>query len=426
MKQLSNDCFDHGDKRLRHAEALDLLRQRISPITGIEDVELSGLLGRVLAGPVIAPHPVPNHTNSAVDGFAFPHAAYAGDDTSVRLPLAGRAAAGHPLSTRLAGNAAIRIFTGAMLPDGTDTVAMQEDCEHGVDDTPFVLVPAGLRRGANVRQAGEDVGAGSTLYPAGHTIRPQDLAAIASIGLPKVSCRTRLRIGIVSTGDEVIPANGHELPPGKVFDANAPMLMGLTTHAGAIATDLGIWPDNAEGIESKLAEAAHKFDVILTSGGASRGEEDHMAAALARLGNRHFWQIDVKPGRPMMMGTIADTPVVGLPGNPVAVFVCFLVYVWPMLRSLSGAPWHEPRRIFLPAEFRIPRRKTGRREFWRGILVGTGSDLRVAKFERDGSGLISSLREADCLIDVPEELPAVELGDPIGVIPFAEYGFPTR
>jgi molybdopterin molybdotransferase len=126
------------------------------------------------------------------------------------------------------------------------------------------------------------------------------------------------------------------------------------------------------------------------------------------------------------MGTIAGKPVLGLPGNPVAVFVCFLVYVWPMLRRLAGAPWLEPRRLFLPADFQIPHRKTGRREFWRGWLVGGGSDLRVAKFERDGSGLISSLREADCLIDVPEELPAIERGAPVGVIPFTEYGFPGR
>jgi molybdopterin molybdotransferase len=313
-----------------------------------------------------------------------------------------------------------------MLPEGTDTVAMQEDCEHFDGGTPSVLIPAGLRRGANVRPAGEDLDAGTTLYPAGHTVRPQDLAAIASIGLPEVRCRARLRIGIVSTGDEIVPADGRALASGKVFDANAPMLMGLASLAGATATDLGIWPDNAEDIERKLASAADSFDVILTSGGASRGEEDHMAAALARLGSRHFWQIDVKPGRPMMMGTIAGKPVLGLPGNPVAVFVCFLVYVWPMLRRLAGAPWLEPRRLFLPADFQIPHRKTGRREFWRGWLVGGGSDLRVAKFERDGSGLISSLREADCLIDVPEELPAIERGAPVGVIPFTEYGFPGR
>jgi molybdopterin molybdotransferase len=172
--------------------------------------------------------------------------------------------------------------------------------------------------------------------------------------------------------------------------------------------------------------AASQFDVILTSGGASKGSEDHMAASLGALGQRHFWEIAVKPGRPMMLGQIGNTPVVGLPGNPVAVFVCFLMYVFPMLRALSGAHWPEPRRLMLPAAFAFPNRKTGRREFWRGMLVETSQGLGVDKFARDGSGLISGLRAADGLIDCPEDVAEIAPGDAVAFIPFTEFGILGR
>jgi molybdopterin molybdotransferase len=200
------------------------------------------------------------------------------------------------------------------------------------------------------------------------------------------------------------------------------MLTALAQLSGAMATDLGIWADDARGVQNNLAEAARNFDVLLTSGGASRGEEDHMAAALGALGSRHFWQIQVKPGRPMMLGQIGNTVFAGLPGNPVAVFVCFLMYAWPMLRRLGGADWNEPRRLMVPAAFAYPGRKKGRREFWRGMLIDTPKGLVVDKYKRDGSGLISSLREANCLIDIPEDNEGVAQGDVVSVIPFSEFG----
>jgi molybdopterin molybdotransferase len=184
-----------------------------------------------------------------------------------------------------------------------------------------------------------------------------------------------------------------------------------------------VLPDRLDALMSRLSEAAARNHVILTSGGASLGEEDHMIAALDRLGKRHLWQLAVKPGRPMSFGQIGDCVVVGLPGNPVAVFVCFLMYVWPLLRRLGGAPWREPRRFRLKAAFSFSGRKRGRREFWRGTLVELpGGELAVAKFERDGSGLISGLRAADGLIDIPEEAGDVREGDEVAFIPFAEFG----
>jgi molybdopterin molybdotransferase len=420
--KLRDDCFLHSNQRLTHAEALAVLRERIAPVAGIEPVALGLAAGRVLAEPAVARHPVPAHTNAAVDGYAFDFRSYDAD-RGATLPLAGRAAAGHPLERAQARGTASRIFTGAVLPHGADTVVMQEDVRLvTAASQEAVHVPPGLKARANVRRAGEDVQAGETLLGPGHVLRPQDIAALASIGFAAAPCYAPLEVAIVSTGDEIVPAGERPLREGEVYDANAPMLRALADRAGARVTDLGIWPDRAEVVEARLAEAARSFHLILTSGGASRGEEDHMAAALAKLGRRHLWQIAIKPGRPILFGQIGDTVVLGLPGNPVAVFVCFLMYVFPVLRRLGGAHWPEPRRFMLPAAFEFPSRKVGRREFWRGRLVSTPEGLAVDKFARDGSGLISGLRAADGLIDVPEDVPRVRRGDPVAFIPFAEFG----
>jgi molybdopterin molybdotransferase len=294
-----------------------------------------------------------------------------------------------------------------------------------VDGRQRVRIPPGLKRGANVRKAGEDVKEGESVLGTGAVLRPQDLSALASLGFGEVDCYQRLKVAIVSTGDEVVRA-GAILRPGQVHDANAPMLAPLIAGAGACATDLGIFPDNLEAVKAKLGEAARAFDVIVTTGGASRGEEDYVVAALDALGKRHMWQLAIKPGRPMSFGQIGDTVVLGLPGNPVAVFVCFLLYVWPLLRRMGGAEWPEPRRYKLPALFAFPDRKIGRREFWRGMLRETPAGLAVDKFARDGSGLISGLRAADGLIDIPEDVPEVKPGDPVAFIPFAEFGIVGR
>lgn len=426
-QQLLDDCFAHDRERLSHAEAVERLKQSIAPISESENVRLQHALGRILSVPVTATEPVPTHTNAAVDGYAFA----ARDCDPMRgatLELAGRAAAGRPFVPVPPAGSAVRIFTGAMMPVGLDTVAMQEDCRETTQEGGRVTVrlPGGLKPGANVRRAGEDLKAGEPLFTPGHVLRPQDLAALASVGRADVRCFRRLRVGIVSTGDEIVAPGQGPLPPAAVYDANAPMLAALATLAGADLATLGTWPDRAPEVERRLREAASRFDVILTSGGASRGEEDHMAAALGRLGKRHFWQIAVKPGRPMMFGQIGSTLVIGLPGNPVAVFVCFLMYTWPLLQRRGGAPWPEPRRLTARARFAFPKRKLGRREFWRGTLVEEGDGLGVVKYARDGSGLISSLRAADCLIDVSEDVPEVRQGDPVHVIPFSEFGIARR
>jgi molybdopterin molybdotransferase len=425
-KKLLDDCFLSDRPRLRHAEALAILRDRVRPVVGVERVRLADALNRILADPAIAPQDVPAHTNAAVDGYSFAAADYRGD-AGATLALGGRAAAGHPLRGAPPPGTAVRIFTGAVMPDGHDTVAMQEDAHARLENGRAVVsIPSGLRPKANVRKAGEDVEAGETVLGAGSVLRPQDLAALAALGRAEVACYTRLKVAILASGDEIVRP-GAALPPGQVYDANTPMLAGLIAAAGAGVVDLGVLPDDAEIVRRRLAETAAAYDVIITSGGASRGEEDHLATALAALGKRHLWELAIKPGRPMSFGQIGDAIVVGLPGNPVAVFVCFLLYVWPLLRRLGGAPWPEPRRFSLPAHFAFPNRKLGRREFWRGTLVrAPQGGWAVVKFPRDGSGLISGLRAADGLIEIPEDVPEVKWGDPVAFMPFSEFGIASR
>ncbi|MFM9943045.1 MAG: gephyrin-like molybdotransferase Glp [Hyphomicrobiaceae bacterium] len=420
--KLLDDCFLTDSQRLTHAEALSILRARVAPVVATSRLPLVAANGRILAAAAIARAAVPAHANSAVDGYAFAHGDY-DRARGAELAVSARVAAGHALAGPPPAGTAVRIFTGAVVPDGLDTVVMQEDTKTtGAAGAERVAIPAGLKCGANVRKAGEDVAPGNVLLGPGHLIRPQDLAALASIGLAEVACFEPLSVAILSTGDEIVRPGTAALQPGQVYDANAPMLAALVASAGGRAHDLGVVPDKLDVIRRTLAEAAKRHQVILTTGGASRGEEDHMIAALESLGKRHLWQLAIKPGRPMSMGQIGDCIVVGLPGNPVAAFVCFLMYVWPMLRRLGGASWPEPRRLKLPATFDFAGRKPGRREFWRAMLVEGPGGLAVDKFKRDGSGLISGLSAADGLIDIPEAHGDVRQGDLVDFIPFSEFG----
>ena len=422
-KRLIDDCFFHDPndaKRLSHDDAIRQLSERIQPVVSVGREVLASAAGKIVAEDLFAPRSVPGHTNAAVDGYALGYSSL-NPSAPTSLRIQGRAAAGRPFTSEIYEGSACRIFTGAVMPSGCDTVVMQEDCEQCVAGET-VSIPAGVKPGANVRQAGEDVKNGDPLFRCGDTLRPQDLAALASVGIEKVDCYQAPRVAVVSTGDEVLRVGHGELALGQVFDTNAPMLVELARLTGADVTDLGVWPDDAAVVEANLADAAANYDVVLTSGGASLGEEDYMARSIEKLGARHFWQIAVKPGRPLMFGQINDTVIAGLPGNPVAVFVCFLLYVSPIIRRLGGAHWREPRRFKLPATFSVSNRKLGRREFWRGITVDTEEGLKLEKFKRDGSGLISGLRAADGLIDIPEALPGVEPGQLLDFIPFSEFG----
>jgi molybdopterin molybdotransferase len=419
--KLINDCFVLDKDRLPHHEALRILKSRVKPVTGTERVLLAEATGRFLAELIVAPRPIPAHDNAAVDGYAFAACSY-DPEKGASLKIAGMAAAGHPFADPVPGGSTIRIFTGAVMPAGLDTVVMQEDVHIEERNGAFwAHIPPGLKAGANRRLAGEDTKASETLIVAGARLRPQDVASAAAAGFGTLCCHAPLKVGVLSTGDEILRP-GEPFVEGKVYDANSPMLHGLIAAAGAEAIDLGVLPDTRDRVIAALAEASCKFDVIVVSGGASQGQEDHVVESIDTLGKRHLWQIAIKPGRPMSFGQIANCVVLGLPGNPVAVFVCFLMYVRPMLTRLAGGAWPEPIRYPVPAGFTQTKKK-GRREFWRARLTHERDGrLLVTKFPRDGSGLISSLREADGLIEAAEDVENVRMGEYVNFIPFSEFG----
>jgi molybdopterin molybdotransferase len=422
--KLLDDCFVLDKDRLPHHEALAILKSRVRPVVGMREVALAEAAGRYLGEPLVSSRSIPAHDNAAVDGYAFAHESY---DTQegARFKVVGQAAAGHPFKGTPPVDGAVRIFTGAVMPKGYDSVAMQEDVrvEEGGNGI-WAVIPPGLKQGANRRLAGEDAKAGAVLVRTGMRLRPQDVASAASMGLELLCCYAPLKVAIISTGDEILRP-GEAFEAGKVYDANAPMLQALIRATGAEANHLGILPDKAERVTAALREASRLYDAIVISGGASQGAEDHVVRSIDALGKRHLWQIAIKPGRPISFGQIGDCVVLGLPGNPVAVFVCFLIYVRPVLTRLAGGEWPEPHRFPLPAAF-TQRKKVGRREFWRAkLMAGASGGLQVAKFPRDGSGLISSLREADGLIEVPEDVAEVKAGDVVDFIPFTEFGLPA-
>jgi molybdopterin molybdotransferase len=417
-RALVDDCFAHHPKRLTAAEALELLRTRIRPVVERETVTLGQAHGRILAERVVSSRDVPGFDNVAVDGFAFAHGDLAPDRPTRLALMPGRAAAGHPFAGRLAEGVALRVLTGAPMPEGADTALMQEDIEL---DGDAVVIPPGVKRGANRRRAGEDVRAGQVALQPGARLRPQDVGVAATLGRATLEVFRPLEVALLSAGDE-LREPGAPLEPGATYDANRTILLGLLRALGCRITDLGILPDRADVVELALRQASAEHDAVVTSGGASRGDEDHMVRAVERLGQLHFWQIAVKPGRPLAFGHLGRAVFVGLPGNPVAAMICFLRFARPLLTALGGGRWPEPRSFLVPADF-VMKKKPDRREYLRGRLVA-GPDGRtwVQRIEREGSGVLTSLAEADGLVEVAEDITRIAPGDPVEFVPFSEFG----
>jgi molybdopterin molybdotransferase len=418
-RKLLDDCFLHDGERLKHEDAIRLIRQRVRRVTDVETVPLEKAVARIIAEDRIAPRDIPAFTNSAVDGYAFAHASLGVGETPLRVVM--RAAAGDSARGKIGRGEAARIFTGAALPEGADSCIMQEDIKLEGDR---IIVPPGLKPGANRRKAGEDTAAGEIVVRCGTRLRPQEIAAIASTGASEIACYAPLRAGLISTGNE-LARPGEDLKSSGVYDSNHYMLRGLLAGTGAEIKDFGIVGDERQSVESAIRSAARQCDVVFSTGGASRGESDHVVKALAQQGVVHGWQLAVKPGRPLAIGQIGDTVFMALPGNPVAVFVTFLLYGLPVLSLLQGKSFREPQRYMLRTGFAFAGKKTGRREFWRGWIEESSEGPRLKKFERDGSGLISGLTCASGLIEVAEEIGAVREGDVLPFIPFTEFGLPA-
>ena len=418
MAQLTDDCFAFSGALLRLDEMERLIDERIAPVAEVERVPLHGARGRVVAVDVKAPIALPPFDNSAVDGYAVHHADLRqnGDTT---LTTSGRLTAGAGSSFEIKPGQAIRIFTGAAMPKGADTVFMQEDVTvEGAD----VTVPKGLKLGANRRLAGEDVAADAVVFPAGTVLEAQHVALAAALGLTEIAVRRRLNVAIFSTGDEVVEP-GRTRSASAIYDFNRFLLTELLERLGVVVTDLGILPDNPDAIERAL-EKATGHDLVLTSGGVSTGEADHVRAAVERIGSLVFWRVAIKPGRPVALGVIKGEPghsaaFVGLPGNPVAVFVTFVRVVKPLLRRLSGA--RPDKLVPLPVRATFAyKKKRDRREYVRVALRrGADGEIEAVKHPQDGAGVLTSLTETDGLLEFPEDVTAIEPGARVGFLSYA-------
>ncbi|WP_347312305.1 molybdopterin-binding protein [Defluviimonas sp. SAOS-178_SWC] len=414
--RLRDDCFamPQGVSWVPVEEALERLREILQPVAGTELLPGRDALGRILAEDAVARRSNPPRANSAVDGYGFAHAA-TGEGVQ-RLPLvAGRAAAGQPFSGAVPPGQAIRILTGAILPEGVDTVVLEEDC---ATDGATVAFDGPAKPRANTRRAGEDVAEGAVALRAGHRLRPPDLALLAALGIAKVTVFRPLRVGVLSTGDEIVDDPGGAAAPHQIYDANRPMLLALAERWDCAPVDLGHVPDDPAAIAATLHRGAAEADVILTSGGASAGDEDHVSALLRARGTLSSWRIAMKPGRPLALALWNGIPVFGLPGNPVAALVCALIFARPALSSMAGAGWAAPQGFTVPAAF-SKRKKAGRREYLRARLDSEG---RAEVFASEGSGRISGLSWATGLVELPDAAAEITPGIPVRYLPYSSFG----
>ena len=413
---MKNDCFamPPGVDWTPVDQALAALRQAVSVVVGQETVATHLAGGRVLAADVVARRGNPPQANSAVDGYGFAFDALSGAELET-LPLVdGRAAAGQAFGGAVPAGSAIRILTGAVLPDGVDTVVLEEDTTVGAGK---VMFRRGIKRNANTRKAGEDFGAGEVILPQGRWLTPADLGLASAAGIGDLPVFSRLRVGVLSTGAEVVPV-GETAEPDKIYDANRPMLRDILRRWGFDPVDLGHVGDDADALQARLDDAAGRVDAILTSGGASAGDEDHVSAVLGSHGTLHTWRIAVKPGRPLAMAMWQGVPVFGLPGNPVAAFVCTLVFGYPALSKMAGAGWQDRRGFVLPAAF-SKKKKAGRREFLRARLNAEGL---VEAFRSEGSGRIAGLSWATGLVELPDGAMDIAEGEPVLFLPYNSFG----
>ena len=419
-----NDCFKATETWLTVAEAIERFSNLLYGVTKIEKIPIRDCSARILAVQLKARHNIPPHDNSAVDGYVV----YFDDlqkNTQTRLPITGRIAAGHPMKLASQRGEAKKIFTGARIPKGRrdkgpDTIFMLEDTEI---EGNFVVLPDGIERFSNLRKAGEDVKFGDTILSSGHRLRPQDISMAAALGYEELEVYRKLRVAVFSSGDELQEV-GAPLNDGCVYDANRYSLISMLEQLGCEVTDIGILKDNPDQIKVGLWEASLDNDLLITSGGVSKGEEDHIKEVVEGLGALNFWNLAIKPGRPIALGHVdrgsAQVPFIGLPGNPVAVMVTFLCIARPLVLLLSGARDLEPQMYQVKSGFDF-NKKVGRREWLRAsIQKDHNGEIYALKYAADGSGIISSMVASDGLIELSEECDTVKTGDLVDFLSFNE------
>ncbi|WP_308388427.1 gephyrin-like molybdotransferase Glp [Acidithiobacillus sp. AMEEHan] len=396
---------EHDPKAKSVEEALAIILDASVPLRDSEWLSLDAALDRVLAQDQIARSPIPAWPNSAMDGYAL-----RSTDGDTPRRVVGTSFAGHPFAGKVMAGEAIRIMTGAILPEDCDTVVAQEQTQRDGDTIHFT---SPLRPGANIRGVGEDLAPGEVALPAGTQLRPSQIGVLASLGVAEVEVLRRLRVAFFSTGDE-LRAVGGTLQAGEIYDSNRHSLLALLRRLGAEAIDLGRLPDDPERIGNTLRHAGNNVDILITSGGVSVGDADYIAELLQNLGSVQFWKMNMKPGRPLAFGRIGQADFFGLPGNPVSTIVTFYQFVAPALRKRMGcrAPWTAPR-LRLPCATPI-KKKPGRTDFQRGRLLAGPDGLQVAPVKAQSSHILTGMAQAECFLIIPAEsgdLPAGTLVD---------------
>lgn len=407
-------CDADSPRLLPVAEAKRRILAQVAPVAGTERLAIRDALGRVLAEDIAATMSVPPHANSAMDGYAL-----RGDDLPASgervLRVTGRALAGAPFGGRVGPGQCVRIMTGAVMPEGADTVIMQEHVARQGDD---IRLGQGHRPGDNVRAAGEDMRAGQTVLGAGHLMMPGELGLLASLGIAEVTVRRRPRVAFFSTGDE-LRGVGQPLEPGQIYDSNRYTLYGMLQRLGVEALDLGVVEDRREALRTAFHDAAAVADVVITSGGVSVGEADYVKQTLDELGQVGFWRIAMKPGKPLAVGRLGAAHFFGLPGNPVSVMVTFCQFVRPALQRLMGRSEAPDLTLRVPCTTDL-HKQPGRLEYQRGVLHydATGG-LVVATTGGQDSHLLTSMSRANCFIVFPAESTGAAAGELVEVQPFA-------
>ncbi len=399
-------CLDGYDPDALHvAKARQAIRACLSPLVESEVVKVREALGRVLAQEIVPAIDVPAHDNSAMDGYAVRFA-----DLGQPLREVGTALAGRPFAARLGAGECVRIMTGAVMPQGADTVVIQEVVQK---DGERIVVPPGQKRAQNVRYAGEDLKTGVPVLHPGKWLRPAELGLIASLGIGEVRVKRKLRVAFFSTGDE-LASIGTKLKEGEVYDSNRYTLHGMLSRLGVEISDLGVARDDPKALEAAFAKASFA-DAVITTGGVSVGEADFVKQLMAKLGEVLFWKIAMRPGRPMAFGRIGNATLFGLPGNPVAVMVTFYQFVRDALLHLSGREDDYAIPLLKASAAERIRKVPGRTEYQRGVLYREKSEWRVRTTGQQGSGVLRSMSEANCFIVLEHERGSVEAGEGVDV-----------
>ena len=414
-----SDAFAVTSDMTSAKEALHLLLKDVQPVNEIETVKLQDALGRVLSRNVISQQNIPSFTNSAVDGFAVRFQDLAKNE-STSLEITARIVAGDCSTHRMENGQSAQIFTGAPIPEGADTVIPLEVCD--VTNNK-VKIPHIRKSGLNVRYAGEDIKSGDTVLKQGTGLRPVDVAYVASVGEATLDVFRKLSIAVFSTGGEIVdPSDLKSLQPGQRFDSNRSLLISLCQRLGCTVTDFGILEDNLDVISETFNSIIGKYDLILTSGGVSSSEEDHVKQAFEDAGGAlDLWKVAIRPGRPLAWGKAGNTRFMGLPGNPVAAFVTYTIFARPLISKMSGLSSLEELMIPVRTGFEIKKR-VGRRE-WLRVWLRRDKDNNffVEKFPSEGSGILSSVVLTDGLLELPDEIPYVEKNTVLEFLPFSNF-----